>query len=79
MIVWIAGHENWQIYVVVTYLVFVTILYALGLLFLIRKALRLLKRSGIRGCSLSRVKATLSATLRRVMIIQDKLLSLKHV
>lgn len=35
-IVWIEGHENWQIYIVVTYLVLITLLYALGVLFLIR-------------------------------------------
>ena len=35
-IVWIEGHKNWQIYIVIAYLVLTTILYALGGLFLIR-------------------------------------------
>ncbi len=35
-IVWIEGHENWQIYNVVAYLALTTILYALGGVFLIR-------------------------------------------
>jgi len=35
-IIWIEGHENWQIFIVVTYLVLVALLYALGILFLKR-------------------------------------------
>lgn len=35
-IVWIEGHENWQVSYVVAYLALTTILYALGGLFLIR-------------------------------------------
>ena len=35
-IVWIEGHESWQIYIVVTYLTLVSILCVLGGLFLIR-------------------------------------------
>jgi len=35
-IIWIKGHENWQIFIVVTYLVLVALLYALGVLFLKR-------------------------------------------
>ena len=35
-IVWIEGHESWQIYNVVAYLLLTTVLYALGGLFLIR-------------------------------------------
>lgn len=35
-IVWIEGHEGWQMYVVVAYLLTTTLLYALGGLFLFR-------------------------------------------
>ena len=35
-IVWIEGHENWQIYIVVAHLLTTTLLYVLGGIFLIR-------------------------------------------
>jgi len=35
-IIWVEGHENWQIFIVVTYFVLVALLYALGILFLKR-------------------------------------------
>ena len=35
-VVWIEGHEDWQIYIVIAYLALTTLLYALGGLFLIR-------------------------------------------